>query len=217
MRRSKPPRKRETGPMKNGTKVYVGMDVHRDTVMSTVFPEGVREPEDGEAVVARSAGARRLLDRLAPAACGSRLLRVVRNKIEAAYRRTDLFERRRRLMEDWAACLAAETRMPDRPIDPPTVLGVRASSLEANLDHRSPRESVLDQRPPRTSCSAMRRTRPPGRARGRCRWRHTRGEAGPPGRPGPYGRLRQGHCPGPRSAAGITSMHERDCAAVFFS
>lgn len=31
------------------------------------------------------------------------LAHVVRNKVEAAYRRTDLFERRRRLMEDWAS------------------------------------------------------------------------------------------------------------------
>ena len=30
----------------------------------------------------------------------------VRNPIEAAYRRTDLFERRRRLMNDWARYLA---------------------------------------------------------------------------------------------------------------
>ena len=30
------------------------------------------------------------------------LARKVRNPIEAAYRRTDLFERRRRLMDDWA-------------------------------------------------------------------------------------------------------------------
>ena len=33
------------------------------------------------------------------------LAHVVRNKVEAAYRRTDLFERRR-LMDDWAAYLA---------------------------------------------------------------------------------------------------------------
>ena len=32
-----------------------------------------------------------------------------RNPIEAAYRRTDLFERRRRLMNDWAAHLGGET------------------------------------------------------------------------------------------------------------
>ena len=36
------------------------------------------------------------------------LAHVVRNKVEAAYRRTDLFERRRRLMDDWAAYVAAE-------------------------------------------------------------------------------------------------------------
>ena len=36
------------------------------------------------------------------------LAHVVQNKVEAAYRRTDLFERRRRLMNDWAAYLAGE-------------------------------------------------------------------------------------------------------------
>ena len=41
------------------------------------------------------------------------LAHVVRNKVEAAYRRTDLFERRRRLMDDWAAYLAAERRDPE--------------------------------------------------------------------------------------------------------
>ena len=35
------------------------------------------------------------------------------NKVEAAYRRTDLFERRRRLMDDWAAYLAGERRDPE--------------------------------------------------------------------------------------------------------
>ena len=34
------------------------------------------------------------------------LAHMVRNPVEAAYRRTDLFERRRRLMEDWAEYLA---------------------------------------------------------------------------------------------------------------
>ena len=34
------------------------------------------------------------------------LAHVVQNRVEAAYRRTDLFERRRRLMNDWAAYLA---------------------------------------------------------------------------------------------------------------
>ena len=36
------------------------------------------------------------------------LAHVVQNRVEAAYRRTDLFERRRRLMEDWAAYLNGE-------------------------------------------------------------------------------------------------------------
>ena len=33
------------------------------------------------------------------------LAHVVPNKVEAAYARSDLFERRRLLMDDWAACL----------------------------------------------------------------------------------------------------------------
>ena len=36
------------------------------------------------------------------------LAHVVQNRVEAAYRRTDLFERRRRLMNDWAAYLAGK-------------------------------------------------------------------------------------------------------------
>ena len=39
----------------------------------------------------------------------------VRNPVEAAYRRTDLFERRRRLMDDWAGYLAGESRQPGAP------------------------------------------------------------------------------------------------------
>ena len=41
------------------------------------------------------------------------LAHKVRNQIEAAYRRTDLFERRRQLMEDWAAYLGGERRDPE--------------------------------------------------------------------------------------------------------
>ena len=41
------------------------------------------------------------------------LAHVVQNRIEAAYRRTDLFERRRRLMNDWAAYLADKSRDPE--------------------------------------------------------------------------------------------------------
>ena len=41
------------------------------------------------------------------------LAHVVQNKVEAAYRRTDLFERSRRLMNDWAAYLASQSRDPE--------------------------------------------------------------------------------------------------------
>ena len=37
------------------------------------------------------------------------LAHVVRNKVEAAYARSDLFGRRRILMEDWAAYLSQGT------------------------------------------------------------------------------------------------------------
>ena len=37
------------------------------------------------------------------------LAHVVRNRVEAAYARSDLFERRRRLMDDWAGYLAQGT------------------------------------------------------------------------------------------------------------
>lgn len=37
------------------------------------------------------------------------LAQVVKNKVEAAYRRTDLFERRRRPMVDWAGYLAGKS------------------------------------------------------------------------------------------------------------
>ena len=38
------------------------------------------------------------------------LAHVVRNRVEAAYARSDLFERRRRLMDEWAAYLATTRR-----------------------------------------------------------------------------------------------------------
>ena len=37
------------------------------------------------------------------------LAHVVRNRVEAAYARSDLFERRRTLMDDWARYLARES------------------------------------------------------------------------------------------------------------
>ena len=47
------------------------------------------------------------------------LAHVVRNRIEAAYARSDLFERRRRLMDDWAGYLAGGSRGSDGSVDPP--------------------------------------------------------------------------------------------------
>ena len=41
------------------------------------------------------------------------LAHVVQNKVEAAYARSDLFERRRQLMDDWAAYLDGERRPED--------------------------------------------------------------------------------------------------------
>ena len=38
----------------------------------------------------------------------AQLAHVVKNQTEAAYARSDLFERRRRLMDDWAAYLDGE-------------------------------------------------------------------------------------------------------------
>ena len=38
------------------------------------------------------------------------LAHVVRNPVEAAYGRSDLFERRRRLMDDWAGYLVGRDR-----------------------------------------------------------------------------------------------------------
>ncbi len=46
------------------------------------------------------------------------LAHVVQNKVEAAYARSDLFERRRRLMNDWEAYLA-DAHRPQPPIVEP--------------------------------------------------------------------------------------------------
>ncbi len=42
------------------------------------------------------------------------LAHVVQNKVEAAYARSDLFERRRRLMDDWSAYVVGDTRSAGR-------------------------------------------------------------------------------------------------------
>ena len=43
------------------------------------------------------------------------LAHVVQNKVEAAYARSDLFERRRRLMDDWSAYLEQARAFEDPP------------------------------------------------------------------------------------------------------
>ncbi len=50
--------------MKKKTKVYVGMDVHKDSVMIAVLPEGAREPTLVKRLSHDPRGLRRLLDRL---------------------------------------------------------------------------------------------------------------------------------------------------------
>ena len=50
--------------MKQKTKVFVGMDVHKDSVMIPVLPEGVREPTLVKRLSHDPRGLRRLLDRL---------------------------------------------------------------------------------------------------------------------------------------------------------
>ena len=76
--------------------------------------------------------------------CELALAHVNTNAIEAAYRRTDLFERRRALMEQWAGFLAGptpkyrgfpDTRRAVRGGDPkrPIVLAGQISLLDEDL------------------------------------------------------------------------------------
>ena len=76
------------------------------------------------------------------------LAHVVQNRVEAAYRRTDLFERRRRLMDDWAAYLAG--RRANSEAGPGPVIrrvrsgarpgaGLRRCRTKASADRSRPR------------------------------------------------------------------------------
>ena len=59
--------------MKSKTKVYVGMDVHKDTVMIAVLPEGLREASLVKRLSHDRRGLKRLLDRRrAPGRSGAR-------------------------------------------------------------------------------------------------------------------------------------------------
>ena len=57
------------------------------------------------------------------------LAHVVQNKVEAAYARSDLFERRRRLMNDWEAYLA-ESRRPQPLVAEPAEQGIAGSAAQ---------------------------------------------------------------------------------------
>ena len=82
---------------------------------------------------------------------GLPLAHVVQNKVEAACRRTELFERRRGLMEDWAAYLAGETREPlGYSGAPKTKTPRRRSGDQEPLQTISPR-SYADSTPLATS------------------------------------------------------------------
>ena len=62
------------------------------------------------------------------------LAHVVQNKVEAAYARSDLFERRRRLMDEWAAYLAGGVhRTDDRAGDATPFLGHRDDSESSGV------------------------------------------------------------------------------------
>ena len=59
------------------------------------------------------------------------LAHVVQNKVEAAYARSDLFERRRRLMDDWAEYLDSQHRS---DVPPPDTVPATALESRENTD-----------------------------------------------------------------------------------
>ena len=83
------------------------------------------------------------------------LAHVVQNKVEAAYRRTDLFERRRKLMDDWAAYLDGVPRTDNRQT--PLTRGDRSG-----FGHRLPLQitRVLAGTPDVASTTGARTRRP---------------------------------------------------------
>ena len=84
------------------------------------------------------------------------LAHKVRNQVEAAYRRTDLFECRRRLMDDWADYLAGETPEPEaapsrrRTSADPRALADSAVRTTTGSDHNPALARVTSRR---ASCS----------------------------------------------------------------
>ena len=92
--------------MKNETKVYVGMDVHKDTVMIAVLPERAREPTMVKRLSHDPRGIRRLLDRLAR-----------KDEVRACYEASGAGYVLERMIRGWGhACeIVAPSLIPRRP------------------------------------------------------------------------------------------------------
>ena len=92
--------------MKNKTKVYVGMDVHKDSVMIAVLPEGERQPTLAKRLSHDPRGLRRLLDRLAR-----------RHEVRACYEASGAGYVLERVIRSWGhKCeIVAPSLIPRRP------------------------------------------------------------------------------------------------------
>ena len=75
-----------------------------------VAKPSVEEPDAAEPARPDLWGARVSNDPGLPDLVEAALAHRVQNPVEAAYARSDLFERRRRLMDEWAAYLTGERR-----------------------------------------------------------------------------------------------------------
>ena len=75
------------------------------------------------------------------------LAHVVQNKVEAAYARSDLFERRRHLMDDWATYLEVE------PVAGGIPLADRAAPAKVDAAVRLSRPGPVEKQQPMTTAS----------------------------------------------------------------
>ena len=92
--------------MKNKSKVYVGMDVHKDSVMIAVLPEGARGPTVVKRLSHDPRGLRRLLGRLAR-----------QHEVRACYEASGAGYVLERMIRGWGhACeIVAPSLIPRRP------------------------------------------------------------------------------------------------------
>lgn len=77
------PKRRETGSMDEKRKLYVGMDVHKDTVMVAVLPEGAPEPTVVKRLPNEASRLRRWLARVSRGGRDPGLLRGERGGLRA--------------------------------------------------------------------------------------------------------------------------------------